>query len=564
MSLIYNKTEWKDDKSTPINAHNLNNIEDGIEYIYHKWDRIIEDATTGDHAAELIDARYGLNDTEQHPTLGHRLNHMDNKFKEINLQLAQKANIVNIEQYKHLATGNDYSNAFKYIMDNIIDNINYFTIRLEDSKEYIINAEINKRFVTLTGNSTIKGLITIGSEDIINSPFYYDTFMHVKVEGIHFIGEGGYANYHKNTNYGIRLINCRCVEIKNCHFSIMSKPIEFLRREVFKSQHIARIKIIDCVFNVCSHILYSDTYLLDDIPFDELYEIGDVEFNNNTCHNVKSDSILLGNVDGFTCFNNIFFHDEISSTIITINWSCGVFISQNKLFEPGKSTIKINRGEDICITSNHIYGGGRLDKSPSIDIYGVSLYGSAETNLVIANNILRNCYGNGIDIKGLGSNGARNFTINSNIIQLLDTTYEPVTLDGYCVGSVITGNSSNKPIRTETGNYKVLIANNVTSSAVADNYKNGVTNTYFYNGEEEIKLIYTTDSIIRDTYGGKIINISSDVKFYDGLKLTIYSQYGYTTIANNDLIQTKDGLDLKINEDCIAQFVYINDKFRQV
>ena len=85
MSLIYNKTEWKDDKSTPINAHNLNNIEDGIEYIYHKWDRIIEDATTGDHAAELIDARDGLNDTEQHPTLGHRLNHMDNKFKEIKI-----------------------------------------------------------------------------------------------------------------------------------------------------------------------------------------------------------------------------------------------------------------------------------------------------------------------------------------------------------------------------------------------------------------------------------------------------------------------------------------------
>ena len=43
----------------------------------------------------------------------------------------------------------------------------------------------------------------------------------------------------------------------------------------------ARIKIIDCVFNVCEHIIYSDTYLLDDIPSEELYEIGDVEFNNN-------------------------------------------------------------------------------------------------------------------------------------------------------------------------------------------------------------------------------------------------------------------------------------------
>lgn len=89
MSLIYNKTNWKDDKTTPVNAKNLNNIEDGVEYIYHKWDKIIQDSTTGDHAAELIDARYGPNDTEQHPTLGHRLNHMDNKFKEVNSQLEQ-------------------------------------------------------------------------------------------------------------------------------------------------------------------------------------------------------------------------------------------------------------------------------------------------------------------------------------------------------------------------------------------------------------------------------------------------------------------------------------------
>ena len=87
MSLIYNKTAWKDDKTTPVNAKNLNNIEDGIEYVYHKWDKIIQDSTTGDHAAELIDARYGLNDTEEHPTLGHRLNHMDNKFQDIRSQL---------------------------------------------------------------------------------------------------------------------------------------------------------------------------------------------------------------------------------------------------------------------------------------------------------------------------------------------------------------------------------------------------------------------------------------------------------------------------------------------
>ncbi|MEG1008994.1 MAG: hypothetical protein RSF67_04120, partial [Clostridia bacterium] len=87
MSLIYNKTNWKDDKTTPVNARNLNNIEDGVEYIYHKWDKIIQDSTTGDHAAELIDARYGPMDIEHHPTLGHRLNHIDDKSKQISIRV---------------------------------------------------------------------------------------------------------------------------------------------------------------------------------------------------------------------------------------------------------------------------------------------------------------------------------------------------------------------------------------------------------------------------------------------------------------------------------------------
>lgn len=83
MALMYNKTNWKDDdESTPINARNLNNLEDGIEYIYEKWDDIISDSTTGDHAAELIDARNAPG--ENNKTLGQRLNNFDlqiNKLK---------------------------------------------------------------------------------------------------------------------------------------------------------------------------------------------------------------------------------------------------------------------------------------------------------------------------------------------------------------------------------------------------------------------------------------------------------------------------------------------------
>lgn len=122
--LLYNKTNWKDDESTPINARNLNNIENGIEYIYKKWDKIIQDSTTGDHAAELIDARYGPYDSEQHPTLGHRLNHMDNKFIDVNSQLEHNTTYLgHIVTYNLELIPND-RNSSKYNTDKINEIIN--------------------------------------------------------------------------------------------------------------------------------------------------------------------------------------------------------------------------------------------------------------------------------------------------------------------------------------------------------------------------------------------------------------------------------------------------------
>ncbi|WP_343337258.1 hypothetical protein TPELB_23410 [Terrisporobacter petrolearius] len=97
--LLYNKTNWKDDETTPINARNLNNLEDGIEYVYEKWDEIISDATTGDHAAELIDARNAPG--QNNKTLGQRLNNIDEQFntitQDVNSQLDKKVSIDVVE-----------------------------------------------------------------------------------------------------------------------------------------------------------------------------------------------------------------------------------------------------------------------------------------------------------------------------------------------------------------------------------------------------------------------------------------------------------------------------------
>lgn len=177
MSLIYNKTNWKDDKTTPVNAKNLNNIEDGVEYIYHKWDKIIQDSTTGDHAAELIDARYGPNDTEQHPTLGHRLNHMDNKFKEVNSQLEQnekelnKIGFVNFDYFYNSADNDDdrLENAINFCKTN--------KITLVINRKVVLSKSIASYdfSFSIIGNGTT-------SELFLNSNSVIDVFFDIKAE----------------------------------------------------------------------------------------------------------------------------------------------------------------------------------------------------------------------------------------------------------------------------------------------------------------------------------------------------------------------------------------------
>lgn len=216
MSLIYNKTNWKDDKTTPVNAKNLNNIEDGVEYIYHKWDKIIQDSTTGDHAAELIDARYSPNDTEQHPTLGHRLNHMDNKFEEVSSQLEHIKKSLNVSVTDFGAKG-----------DGVDD-----TIAIEKAVEYInknggnlffpIGIFVTSKPITLTkpGSYVIGNTSGWGDDVLASTIKAKDGFT-----GEYLIGYKGeiYGKVYsrsmgmKNININCNNQNCKAIHVQNLY-----------------------------------------------------------------------------------------------------------------------------------------------------------------------------------------------------------------------------------------------------------------------------------------------------------------------------------------------------------
>lgn len=272
MSLIYNKTNWKDDKTTPVNAKNLNNIEDGVEYIYHKWDKIIQDSTTGDHAAELIDARYGPNDTEQHPTLGHRLNHMDNKFKEVNSQLehnesllgddgtlsnlnrsiflSKKEMFINVKDYGAKGDGvTDDSDAFKLAFSKgnqiIIPAGKYIISNIEINEPKIIKG-LTSSFAWRTQEKYQTELINISKNDMFINAHWNDRGNSLSFENIIFKGNGD--NNCIRARWDLSLTNCTfenfATAVYDIHGGIIDK-CKFWQNKTGLSQ-LTDVKVTNC------------------------------------------------------------------------------------------------------------------------------------------------------------------------------------------------------------------------------------------------------------------------------------------------------------------------------
>lgn len=352
MSLIYNKTNWKDDKTTPVNAKNLNNIEDGVEYIYHKWDKIIQDSTTGDHAAELIDARYSPNDTEQHPTLGHRLNHMDNKFEEVSSQLEHIANEkVNVKMFG--ATGDGITDDTQ----SLLDAIEYIKLKggtiYFPRGTYLISSRIYLYSnITLLGEC--KNTILKANSNNYRFIIFGDN---IEINNLKF--DGNSENYSVN-----KIIDCDYENEKQTkNFSLLNC-------------HIGNIKASWC-YGVS--LVFAENSIISNCIFDGFRScgneiVGDLEGNARAI-------VISDNSNGYIIENNIFkgLVDEEDSDFIHVigikqedtefPYIGGMFgkckgdIKNNSFFGYMKSAIKV-QAQDVNISGNTIDIRGIEGKKP--------------------------------------------------------------------------------------------------------------------------------------------------------------------------------------------------------
>ena len=489
---------------------------------------------------------------------------INNTINQLENYKSRNVVLISIEDYKQYATGNDYSNALNYIINNVVDNTNRFIINFVDGKEYIINSKINKKYVTLKGNSIINGKIEIGLDNF-SGMNWYDTFMHCEILGLKFIAQGSYDNCLNNIDYGIVLRNARSVLIKDCYFSNMKFPILLASRDTFLKQHNNRIRVIDCTFFVCGYNLYSTNIDKTITNGNEFMEHGDIEIRGCSCQETKLGNIYVNALDGLTCFDNIFFLERTGHNIL-VRYSMRLLISGNQLFEAGLNSLKLDNSAWASISNNHIVLGGKTNKEPSIHITGTDPYKNIACNISINGNIIDECYGDGILIEGSDTtNGMQNVVISNNVIYIKTVdTYKPVRLIGYSLGCVVTGNTSNASIDKSIG-YSVT-ANNGTNQGTLYGNSLLTVSKYVNDGEtiSSLKIPNNTDYLLVFTGSNATISSISIDNAFNGQKLYIISDWVNNTIIPSSKFKTKDGNNLVLGRDEIREFIYIRGAFREV
>lgn len=253
-------------KPEPYDTRNINDINESFDLVDAKlketqdknvnldetFKQLVIDK--GNNNAEIVAARRDKFNNKTYNSVPDRLDDFSGKLAQVANQVVD----VDIESYSMLANGSDYSAALDYIISNIADNINRFVIHFNKNKVYVINGNINKRFITLMGGATINGTLNIGLSDaeVANTASWYDTFMGCILQDLSFVPNNSWNSATDNTSQGLRFKNARDVIIRGCTFKNMVYPIKFLTREKAKSGHISRVYITECNFST-----YRTTYM---------------------------------------------------------------------------------------------------------------------------------------------------------------------------------------------------------------------------------------------------------------------------------------------------------------
>ena len=198
------------------------------------------------------------------------------------------------------------------------------------------------------------------------------------------------------------------------------------------------------------------------------YRGADISITNNRVQSSITNVWLYG-IDGVTISDNIFFMSswmdrsqikEYNIYINAVQWSV---ISDNKLFEPGLESIRLNKFADISIANNVIAWPGQKSQSYGIRVSGGKNLGSTSGDTVVSSNIIGNKIGrstgggirvdsgcDGINIIGNVGDyigivetyyGNGSYSAGPSAVPSLSGTSYSISIDDGCYGINVYGNN---------------------------------------------------------------------------------------------------------------------------
>ncbi len=496
---------------------------------------------SGTSNAEIVDARVEADGT-QHPTLGHRLNHMDNKFKEVNSQLEHiRYRIHFVDDFGAKGDGvTDDTGAIQRALDE------QGIIMLSQGKTYRTTYSLLlKSDTTLDGqNATIhfdsnasSAIAVYGYNDSSNPT------KNLTLKNFH-LTQRTYASENTCDTNGIWLPFCDGLIVDNVsgdkiRWHLLDIPSS--KNVVIKNCHATNLD--SAAIQIDGTLVQSGSILLKDglQVTNELVKKG--------CENIVVENCVIEN-----CETGIHLHRDgannikfINNTIIGCSYS-GILSDENQ--EYNNLIIKKNYFKD-CRHGIHLRGYGRkyeisnnkllgnnIDSDMGIRLgfalNGLDFYGDC----IISNNFVSNYF------RAIFMQQAENLTIKQNILKEC----------GYIVDAITDANNKNA-----LGRFAICFEN-VKNSIIADNLFIG---NYFC----DIQLLKSLGIDIvgnKSTSVGNFINGSSNIELKEKIRIlnnSINNNSAFNTInidtcvqvviKDNEITQNANNSILLINgEDC--------------
>ena len=265
----------------------------------------------------------------------------------------------------------------------------------------------HKKYVKIFGGGVIQGTVKVGAY-IYGDPV---PALDVQFEGVHF--DSGRLVWEDGVSNGLNAIeldSVDCAKIDGCSFRGYDTCVYLSIEQNYEgiTRHATRTQITRCTTardaqpNTAAgrRITYPNYFVRQADNGLNGYRAADIIITNNEALSSICNIWLYG-IDGATITDNIFFmpsfydRSQIKTNNIYINAVQWTVISDNKLFEAGLESIRINKFADLNISDNVIAWPGQKAERYAIKVSGGKNLGSTTGDTNCASIISANKMGRG-------------------------------------------------------------------------------------------------------------------------------------------------------------------------